>query len=456
VAPFRLHGRLESVDTGYRFHNVRVQLGEYRAMANGIVGEPPQLIGTDFDLHAEGPSLVLFEQLLGLPPLPDEPFAVDGHLDGNPRRFKSDRIAVRLGESDVRGGFRVDLRDKPSLEARLESDRVDIARILEHRAARKREIAETGEAQPPVKRDRVIPDTPFELDVIQGADADVVWKVADLQLPVERITDITIDMILSDGRLQVGPLAATGSAGGKLDAELVLEPVESGYSLTAGARLEGGRLALSRKSGDQDERPKVDFYMQYSGAGATARDLASSSNGFFAVLLGEGVMDNSIVNLVAADILVTLLETLNPFAKEEDQSRMECAVILTTFDDGIARLEPMAIQTDKMTMLGGGTVDLNTEKLDLDWVTKPRKGFGLSASMITNPYIRLGGTLADPNLAMKPLEAMTTTGVAVATGGLSILGKGLWDRVTAEQKVCDKALKKTRKTLEGRGVKPRK
>jgi hypothetical protein len=83
--------------------------------------------------------------------------------------------------------------------------------------------------------------------------------------------------------------------------------------------------------------------------------------------------------------------------------------------------------------------------LNLEWVTKPRKGLGLSASMITNPYIKLGGTLAEPRLEMKPLEALTTTGVAVATAGLSILGKGMWDRVTAERKVCKQAIKKAEK-----------
>jgi hypothetical protein len=73
-------------------------------------------------------------------------------------------------------------------------------------------------------------------------------------------------------------------------------------------------------------------------------------------------------------------------------------------------------------------------------VTKPRKGIGISASMITNPYIKLGGTLADPSLELKPLEAVTSTGVAVATMGLSLVAKGMFDRVTAEKKVCKHAL----------------
>ena len=36
-----------------------------------------------------------------------------------------------------------------------------------------------------------------------------------------------------------------------------------------------------------------------------------------------------------------------------------------------------------VTVLGNGTIDFKTEKVRLDWVTKPRKGVGLSASAIT-------------------------------------------------------------------------
>jgi hypothetical protein len=151
------------------------------------------------------------------------------------------------------------------------------------------------------------------------------------------------------------------------------------------------------------------------------------------------------MHLVAADVLTTLLEALNPFSKEKPPTRLECAVVVIEVEDGVAVMEPMAVQTDVMTVLGGGTIDFSTEELALNWVTKPRKGIGVSASLITNPYIKLGGTLGDPQIEMKPLEAMTSTGIAVATGGISILAKGLFDRITAEQKVCEQALKKAEK-----------
>jgi hypothetical protein len=77
-------------------------------------------------------------------------------------------------------------------------------------------------------------------------------------------------------------------------------------------------------------------------------------------------------------------------------------------------------------------------------VSKPRKGVGLSASAITNSYIRLGGTLLHPSIEIKPLEAVATTGVAVATMGISLVAKGLFDRVTAEKKVCERAMEKVK------------
>ncbi len=72
----------------------------------------------------------------------------------------------------------------------------------------------------------------------------------------------------------------------------------------------------------------------------------------------------------------------------------------------------------------------------------------MSASAVTNSYIKLGGTLSKPALGVKPLEAVVTTGVAVATAGLSILAKGLADRMTAEIDVCTQTLEDLGKTEE--------
>ena len=103
---------------------------------------------------------------------------------------------------------------------------------------------------------------------------------------------------------------------------------------------------------------------------------------------------------------------------------------------------PLGLVTDKMKILGRGKVDLETEKLALSWTAKPRHGRGLSASSITNHYVKLAGTLSKPHLTVKPLKAATTTAAAVGTVGLSLLAKGFWDRFTSSKRACEKVKKK--------------
>ena len=155
-------------------------------------------------------------------------------------------------------------------------------------------------------------------------------------------------------------------------------------------------------------------------------------------------------------LLVTLLTAFNPFAKHQTATELQCAIALLTFKNGLMTLEPMAMQSDKMTMLGEGQIDFKTEKLNLNWVTKPRKGIGLSASMITNPYIKLGGTLAKPAIELKGAQAVASTGVAVATLGISLVAKGMLDRATAEKKVCKQALEEISSRTNGPSKSPNK
>jgi hypothetical protein len=84
------------------------------------------------------------------------------------------------------------------------------------------------------------------------------------------------------------------------------------------------------------------------------------------------------------------------------------------------------------------------------WTLKPRKGVGISAGSIANPYVKLGGTLSSPALEVKTLKAVTSTGAAVATAGLTVLFRGFYDRITAEKKVCVEALEKAQRKAEER------
>ena len=67
-----------------------------------------------------------------------------------------------------------------------------------------------------------------------------------------------------------------------------------------------------------------------------------------------------------------------------------------------------------------------------------------------NPYVQLVGTLAAPRLAVDEAGVLITGGAAVATGGLSLLARGLWDRLSKAGDACTQVSKQALKELQGR------
>jgi len=122
----------------------------------------------------------------------------------------------------------------------------------------------------------------------------------------------------------------------------------------------------------------------------------------------------------------------------------ECSVIVANIESGLITLDPVVVQTDKLTIVTQGTVDLNTEKLNIEFNTKLRKGVGISISMVVNPFINLTGTLSSPSIGLDPAAVAVKGTVAVATLGLSLLAKSLTDRYFSSKDPCGDALKKAR------------
>jgi hypothetical protein len=69
-----------------------------------------------------------------------------------------------------------------------------------------------------------------------------------------------------------------------------------------------------------------------------------------------------------------------------------------------------------------------------------RKGLGISLGQTVNPYTRIVGTFASPRLGLDEKGAMIEGGAAWATGGLSIVAKGLLGRLRATRNPCEALL----------------
>ena len=157
--------------------------------------------------------------------------------------------------------------------------------------------------------------------------------------------------------------------------------------------------------------------------------------------------------MLFSDLLSELFNTLNPFAEKSVYTKLDCAVINAEINSGKVLVDPIIFHTEQITILSGGQIDLETEKLDLEFQTKVRKGIGISTSMVINPFIKLGGTLSESTIELDPAGVAFSGSVAVATVGLSLVGKSLFDRFISNKDPCGEALKKLNQLEENPGSK---
>jgi hypothetical protein len=151
------------------------------------------------------------------------------------------------------------------------------------------------------------------------------------------------------------------------------------------------------------------------------------------------------------DLLEEMLNTIDPTRGKDPYTDFECLIVPLTVADGQIEGAPnIFASTQKIRLVTQGSVDLKTEKIRVGVRTTPRRVISFSAAELINPYVQVVGTLASPRLAVDEAGVLITGGVAVATGGLSLLARGIWDRLSKSGDACKQVSKQALKALEGR------
>ncbi len=432
-----IQGRIGRGEHGFAFDKVNVTLGDHRIALDGILDRAVPRGRTRLSVELSGPDLAVWSAALPDRRLPAGAYDLRAKLAGNTQAFSIQGLSARLGDSDLSGELSVDLRNKPLFTGALVSHKLDLATMF---AGPETDTPATEE------RARLLAETPFELDALGQFDADLLLTIEDFVGASRGWGGMEIAFKVEDGGVAFDPITVRGESGSTFTGAISMAPSPAGYRFSSQVQISDMRLGLLGAVHDAfDEVPRGRARIDLVGDGASPRELARNLEGSIWLMHDSGKVDNRALDLISADLMLEVFQSLNPFAKKEDYTAIECGVYLVQFGDGIASIEAVALRTDKMTMGGRGRVNLDTEALDVSWTSKPRKGVGLSASSITNSYIKLGGTLSKPNLEVKPIEAMVTTGAAAATLGVSIVARGLWDRVTSGKDVCKAARKQVDK-----------
>ena len=340
--------------------------------------------------------------------------ALRGKLQGGPEAIVLSDLAATIGALDLAGDAELSLDGPvPRLIATLTSQRADLRALMP---------AETRGQQTDSKK--VFSREPLPFEALQQIDADLRIRAAKVFLPRFALRDVALDVNLSGGHLTVLPLHAR-IGGGVLDGGIDLRPLSASaaaLSVTVSvARLYLGMLLKDLQVTDTLEG-KLDVAIDVSGRGGSVAELMAGLDGRTSVVMGEGRIDSKYVDLAGADLGSAVNLILDPFSGRAQYTEINCFVSRFDIARGLATANGLVLDTRNMIVVGEGTVNLASERLDLSLKPSAKQNaanIGFSLGELAKA-LRVGGTLANPRVAIDPTGSVVA--LSKALGGVVLFG----------------------------------
>lgn len=427
-----VYGRVRRKGADFDLESVAIGIGAIEASLDGTLSLEPLKNNSDLKFRIAGPDLDRLVSTLDLEIFfPARPFSVSGQFDGTPSGFAMQDFNARIGDNDISGVFDLDLREKPRLTGALSSTYLNLTERLQQAEAR-------ADAKPAVNDDDFFfSKTPLDTEFLQAADIEIDLGIGSLHTGTLAVTDVQVGVELVDGVLRIDPVSFT-DVDGDVSGRLILTPSDGIHKLDASLVLDNLHIGLNElQSQNRALLPPISGEVTLQGAGRSLHELMASSNGTVTLRQGSGRIKNRSAERIFDDLVLTVLRTINPLREKHEYSEFECGIYDVKIADGIATIDNFAVQTETMTTLVAGDIKFGTEKIDLIIRANPREGLGISLGGVANTFLKLGGTLKAPVLEVNPEGMVVSGGIAVATGGISLLAKGLFNRLSAEADICE-------------------
>ncbi|WP_323796421.1 AsmA family protein [Nisaea sp.] len=373
------------------------------SMLKPIAGKIAGRFGkNEIDIAGEFPSLkALVEKEQALPfdfngMAAGEKVAIKGQLtlvqvDDRFTSFKISSLDARIGKSDLTGSLKLSMegvRPKGSID--LASTFLDLEPYLDDgEPAQPRDPAKKVKADVP--SDEAL-DKPFPTEVLDRADGTIKLTVGDLRLPGLVVTNLDLNAALQDKVFTVYPSEGVFNEGlVKLEAKVDGSKAPmTGFSMDSawtGAHF-GNAL---REYFDTDVfRGYGNMSAKLTADGSTPREAMDTVNGHVALYLKDGTVSNSYWELIAADLVTSLLPSIGK--KAERESKLNCMATRFDIAEGMAESTVFLVDSARVTVGGAGNINLRDEKIDFLLHPKPKDFAFLS---LATP-IRISGPLSDP------------------------------------------------------------
>lgn len=401
-----------------------VRNGTTRVQVTGGIQDPMNLGGVNVRLRFSGDTLANLYGLTGVL-LPDTPpYETDGHLIARfagkkGPEYHYENFNGHIGDSDIHGSLTYTQgKPRPALVGELSSKQLRMADlgpligVDSGKGSKKTEQAKTkrdGKSTQPA--DRVLPHDSFDTKNWDVMDADVKFTGKRIEhgssLP---LSDLYTHLQLKDGDLLLDPLRF-GMAGGTLNSTIRLEgdksPMRGRADIHARSlhlrqlfpNVEAMRRSLGQLNGDAS----------FTGTGNSVADLLATSNGQLKLLMNDGVISRSLMEIAGLNVGNYVVGRL--FG--DDEVRINCAATDVKLQNGVATPNLFVFDTENAVINVTGNANFASERLDLS-INPESKGIRI-VTLRSPLYVR--GTFKNPDAGVKagPLLARGAAAVALGT-----------------------------------------
>jgi AsmA family protein len=391
---------------------------------HGSLTQPLDFRFIDGNLEANGADLKDLYFLVGVHLIDTGPYKLSGKITRRDRITELTDIAATSGESDVHVQLKSQLDDngRAHIELDMTSQRLRLADLGARAAGRAPE-------PPAGEKKALLPDTPLKLEGLRKADYAVSFSAQHIDAEKLSFHTVAGKLTIDHGVVTVphlagilvpvnpalpaasasaaasAPPAASTSASAaapssdapeqKISAHLKFDAKTD--TPTASVDLRATNIRIAQFLHKDPSQPPLDGLLQghidLTGRGRSFRDIASKADGAVTVFLPQGTIRASLAELTGLDFRgLGLMLT-----KNKEDTPIRCGVASFKAHDGTLTAQTLLIDTDPVLITGGGTIQLDSEALDLELKGHPKQ---LRVLRLSAPF-SVQGTFMHPVIGLE-------------------------------------------------------
>jgi uncharacterized protein involved in outer membrane biogenesis len=259
---------------------------------------------------------------------------------------------------------------------------------------------------------RMLPDATLNVSRVRSTDAVLHYTAdavkAGVNLP---LSHVTLDLTLDHGVLTMTPLAFSLPRG-DVHATVKIDARSDTPKDDIDVRVKNAHLEdFFASAANAPLQGTLEARAQLHGEGDSVHKAAATANGTFALAVPNGQIRKVLAEAMGIDATRALGLLL---AKDNSQTGVRCAIADFSATDGVLTARNVVLDTDAVLAKGQGTIDLNSEALNLSLEGRPKQ---LRLIRVMAP-ITLTGQLRSPKVGVKAGKATAQLAAAV---GLAVV-----------------------------------